>query len=311
MKYKEIYDWGVHELETAGIEECALDARLLLENVCHTNRNDLLAHGEREVEETECRTYFSHIAKRKGHMPLQYITGLQDFMGLTFEVNEHVLIPRQDTEVLAEEVMRFLHDGMDILDMCTGSGCILLSLLHYSNRCTGIGADVSKEALQVAERNGRRLLTGKQDMLFGETAGPEICGRNLQEPVAGGTENTESEGKNCRFVQSDLFENISGQFDIIVSNPPYIPAKDIPGLMAEVREHEPLCALDGKEDGLYFYREIVPQAGGYLRKGGYLFFEIGCEQAAQVRNIMEKEGFRDVTVVKDFAGLDRVVYGWK
>lgn len=310
MKYREIYDCGVRELETAGIEECALDARLLLEHVCHTNRNDLLAHGEREVGEAESSVYFSYIAKRKGHVPLQYITGLQDFMGLTFEVNEHVLIPRQDTEVLVEEVMRFLHDGMDILDMCTGSGCILLSLLHYSNRCSGIGADFSKEALQVAEQNGRRLLAGERGTLLG-MAGAQPCGRNLQEPVAGGTENPEEEGKSCRFVQSDLFENISGQFDIIVSNPPYIPAGDIPGLMAEVREHEPLCALDGKEDGLYFYRQIVPQAGGYLRKGGYLFFEIGCEQAAQVRNIMEQEGFREVTVVKDFAGLDRVVYGWK
>lgn len=279
MKYKEIYDYGVRELAEAGIGEAALDARLLLEYICHTNRNDLLVHGGREVEEEERSRYFKDIARRKSHVPLQHITGEQDFMGLTFEVNGHVLIPRQDTEILVEEVMRYLHDGMDVLDMCTGSGCILLSLLHYSNGCRGVGVDISEEALAVAERNGSRL--------------------------------QKEETRLYQFLQSDLFEKVEGYFDIIVSNPPYIPSGVIPELMEEVREHEPLSALDGKTDGLFFYRKIASQAGGYLHGGGYLFFETGCGQAEAVKNIMEAEGYRDVATVRDYAGLDRVVYGWK
>ena len=222
-------------------------------------------------------------------MPLQHITGEQDFMGLTFEVNGHVLVPRQDTEILVEEAMRFLHDGMDVLDMCTGSGCILLSLLHYSNGCRGLGVDISQEALAVAERN--RLRLQKKEEAEGRAA--------------------ENAGMSCRFLQSDLFEKVNGKFDLIVSNPPYIPTEAIQGLMEEVRLHEPLGALDGKEDGLYFYREITPKAGEYLRGGGYLFFEIGCGQAGAVSKIMEEEGYRDIAVVKDYAGLARVVYGWK
>lgn len=275
MNYKEVYDCGVCELAKAGIGEAELDARLLLEYACHTKRNDLLVHGDREVGEEERSVYFANIAKRKSRMPLQHITGEQAFMGLTFEVDEHVLIPRQDTEILVEEVMRYLHDGMEILDMCTGSGCILLSLLHYSNGCKGLGVDISPEALAVAKRNRVRL------------------------------------EKDCQFLQSDLFEKVEGRFDMIVSNPPYIPTGVISELMEEVRQHEPVEALDGREDGLYFYRKISSQAGEYLRGGGCLFFEIGCEQAEAVKNIMEEESYRDITVVKDFAGLDRVVYGWK
>lgn len=284
MKYKELYDYGVRRLADAGIEENALDARLLLESACHTDRNYLLVYGEREVEPEEQERYQGYIEKRKTHVPLQYITGGQEFMGLVFEVDEHVLIPRQDTEILVEEVLRHLHDGMDILDMCTGSGCILLSLLHYSNGCSGIGADIERDALAVAEKNAERL--GRQE--------PEERG-----------------GLNCRFIQSDLFENVEGTYDIIVSNPPYIPSGVIPTLMKEVKDFEPLPALDGKEDGLFFYREITSHAHKFLRGGGFLFFEIGYDQAEAVRHIMEENGYKDITVVKDFAGLDRVVYGWK
>lgn len=287
MKYKDLYDYGVFELMEAGIEENVLDARLLLEHVCHTDRNDLLVHGERDVPEEDRKVYLEYIEKRKSHVPLQYITGEQQFMGLVFKVNEHVLIPRQDTEILVEEVLRFLHDGMDILDMCTGSGCILLSLLHYSNGCFGVGADISQEALAVAEKNAGILGGGKEN---GANPPNEI-------PI--------------KWIKSDLFENIEGTYDIIVSNPPYIPAGIIPSLMEEVRDYEPLAALDGKEDGLFFYRRIAAEAYGFLRSGGYLFFEIGYDQAEAVRRIMEENGYRDIVVVKDFAGLDRVVYGWK
>jgi len=287
MKYKALYDYGVRELMAAGIEESLLDARLLLEHVCHTDRNDLLVHGERDVQDEDKNAYQEYIKKRKQHVPLQYITGEQEFMGLVFEVNEHVLIPRQYTEILVEEALRFLHDGMDILDMCTGSGCILLSLLHYSNGCSGVGADISQEALEVAGKNARRLAGQRENA-------SDFAGDSL-----------------IRWIKSDLFDKIEGTYDMIVSNPPYIPTGVISGLMEEVRDYEPMEALDGKEDGLFFYRRIAAEAYGFLRSGGYLFFEVGYDQAEEVRHMMEGNGYRDITVVKDFAGLDRVVYGWK
>lgn len=275
MTYRELYEKGKARLMEAGVEEAALDARLLLEFVCHTSRNDLLVHGEREVEEAQQERYCGLIERRSERIPLQHLTGTQEFMGLDFSVNEHVLIPRQDTEILVEEVMRHLHDGFRILDMCTGSGCILLSLLHYSNDCTGIGADISEDALKVARKNAE----------------------NLQE-------------QSAVFLQSDLFSNIEGKFEIIVSNPPYIRSDVIPTLMEEVRLHEPMAALDGFEDGLHFYREIIAQSRDYLCGGGQLFFEIGYDQKVAVTELMEKAGFKNVTAVRDFAGLDRVVYGW-
>ena len=284
MKYKEIYHYGVCQLSDAGIEEKEWDARLLLEYVCHTDRNDLLVHGDREVPESEKDRYFALIEERKRHVPLQHITGEQEFMGLVFKVNGHVLIPRQDTEILVEEALRHLHDGMNLLDMCTGSGCILLSLLYYSNGCSGTGVDISKEALVLARENAAQISR-----------------------LAGGKE----EISNCRFLQSDLFEKLEGKYDMIVSNPPYIPTEVISGLMEEVRDYEPMEALDGKEDGLFFYREISVGAYDFLKGGGYLFYEIGHDQANAVEDIMEKAGYREVTVVKDYAGLDRVVYGWK
>ncbi len=278
--YSGVYREGMERLAGAGIEEAALDARLLLEYVCGTDRNTLLAHGERGVSEKEYERYATLIAERGGHTPLQHLTGEQEFMGLTFVVNEKVLVPRQDTEVLVEEVLRNLHDGMRILDMCTGSGCILLSLLQYSNDCTGTGVDVSAEALAVAWENYRRLQGQRPEM-------------------------------NAYFIESDLFAGIpkGEQYEIIVSNPPYIRTDVIETLMPEVREHEPLLALDGRGDGLYFYREITHQAGGYLSRGGMLFYEIGYDQAEEVCGIMKEEGFQEIEVVKDFAGLDRVVYG--
>lgn len=277
MTYREVCEKGERALAEAGIEEAELDARLLLEYVCGTSRSDLLAHGDREVAPEDLRFYERLTARRGARIPLQQLTGRQDFMGLEFTVNEHVLIPRQDTEILVEEVLKNLHDGMRVLDMCTGSGCILISLLHYSNDCTGVGADISAEALQVAERNKTKL------------------------PGTGG----------AVFLQSDLFENVEGQFDIIVSNPPYIPSDVIETLMPEVREHEPRQALDGSEDGLFFYRRIVAESADYLPGGGMLFFEIGYDQAAAVCRLMEEAGFLEINVVKDYAGLDRVVYGTK
>lgn len=302
--YGEVYREGMARLTEAGLGEAALDARLLLEFVCGTDRNTLLAHGDREVSEEECGRYLELIEKRAAHLPLQHLTGEQDFMGLTFLVNENVLVPRQDTEVLVEEVMKHLHDGMRVLDMCTGSGCILLSLLHYSNGCEGVGVDLSDRALMVAQENYGRLQAARPEMRARFLAGDLFAafktetGRavNGDADVDGGKPDGETNG-------------LGGRFDIIVSNPPYIKTDVIDTLMPEVREHEPVMALDGGEDGLSFYRRIAGDAGAYLSGGGMLFFEIGCEQAAQVCHIMEQAGFREIEVVKDFAGLERVVFG--
>ncbi len=278
MTYRECYEQGCRTLQAAGIEEAALDARLLLEAVCGTDRNDLLVHGEQPVSPEAEEKYLNWIRQRAEHIPLQQLTGEQDFMGLTFSVNEHVLIPRQDTEILVEEVLKELHDGMRVLDMCTGSGCILLSLLHYSNDCEGLGVDLSAEALEVAGRNVLKVLTSEK-------------------------------AEHAHFLQSNLFEKVEGKFEIIVSNPPYIASAEVEKLMPEVRDHEPRMALDGTEDGLYFYRRIIEEAGKHLVSSGMLFFEIGYDQGQAVSELMRTEGYCDVQVVQDYAGLDRVVFG--
>jgi release factor glutamine methyltransferase len=277
-KYRVLYNEGKSILAQHDIAEADLDARLLLEYVCKTDRNTLLVHGDREVSDEEQERYLELIRKRGQHIPLQHLTGEQEFMGLTFKVNEHVLVPRQDTEILVEEIMKNLHDGMHILDMCTGSGCILLSLLQYSNDCTGVGVDLSEEALTVARENYESLKCAKPAM-------------------------------EATFVQSDLFTALEDKFDIVVSNPPYIKTDVIHTLMPEVRDHEPMMALDGREDGLYFYRKITADTKRFLCHGGMLFYEIGYDQAVDVQKIMEAEGFQEINVVQDFAGLDRVVYG--
>jgi release factor glutamine methyltransferase len=297
MNYKKIYLTGVSRLKKAGIAEAKLDARLLLEKVCHTDRNTLLAHPELEVTSEQEKNYVNYIEARAAHNPLQYITGVQDFMGLEFYVNQNVLIPRQDTEILVEEVMPHVHDGMHILDMCTGSGCILISLLQYSNHCAGVGIDLSLEALEVAAQNAERILCAKGMKIFGDSAHWTFDCEELS-------------GDEVYFVQGDLFAPLRQEkFDILVSNPPYIASAVIPTLEPEVAEHEPRMALDGKEDGLFFYKKIIASAGKYLQRGGMLFFEIGYDQGESVSALMADAGFCDIEVKKDYAGLDRVVFG--
>lgn len=290
MTYRELYDKGCMALAAAGIEEAALDARLLLEYVCHTNRNDLLVHGERPVEAAQEEEYLKYISERGKRIPLQHLTGEQDFMGLSFQVNKHVLIPRQDTEILVEEVLKELHDGMSILDMCTGSGCILISLLHYSNGCFGVGADISEQALAVARENAENLLNADAEFVPNDELNADP-------------------GSRVTFLHSDLFEHITGKYDVIVSNPPYIRSDVIPTLMPEVKDYEPMQALDGTETGLYFYERIVSESRAHLVRGGKLYFEIGHDQGSEVCELMRRTGFLEITVVKDYAGLDRVVYG--
>lgn len=284
MTYRELYLVGKEKLTGAGIGEAGCDARLLLEHVCGTDANELLAHPDRPVGEENRRRYLELLGRRESRIPLQYLTGVQGFMGLDFLVNEAVLIPRQDTEILVEEVLRNLHDGMTILDLGTGSGCILISLMRYSNDCEGLGVDLSAEAISTAEENARRLV-------------PE-CVRQGKD------------GKSrLRFVESDLYRRVEGRFDVVVSNPPYIPSGVIGSLMPEVRDHEPLRALDGGGDGLLFYRRILSGIGEHLKGGGMLFLEIGHDQGQAVSELVEQAGFLEVCVTKDYAGQDRVVSG--
>lgn len=281
LTLKQLYKVGTVKLAEEGIEEFSLDAWYLLEYVTGVSKAMYFAEPERAVSEENADRYIDCIRRRAAHIPLQHITGEQEFMGYPFCVNEHVLIPRQDTEVLVEEAIQVMRPKMKVLDMCTGSGCIVLSILkmcrekYYMTDLQGIGADVSEEALKVARENGRRL------------------------------------GVPVTWIQSDLFAKIPEEekYDVIVSNPPYIETAVIDTLQEEVRLHDPYIALDGKEDGLYFYRRIISEAGKYLKTQGKLMFEIGCDQAEAVEELMKNAGYEQITVKKDLAGLDRVVYG--
>lgn len=263
---------GREALQAAGIPEWDLDAWYLLEYAAHCTRNEYFLRPEKEVLPQEKQLYRTLIRKRSAHIPLQYLTGSQEFMGLSFFVDENVLIPRQDTEILVEEALRALGSGMRVLDVCTGSGCILLSLLKLCAGLEGTGTDLSEKALQVAGENARRL------------------------------------GVEASFVQGDLFEPVSGKYDCIVSNPPYIASREVDVLMEEVRDHEPRMALDGGEDGLYFYRKIAAQSPKYLKDRGRIFLEIGFDQGEAVAGLLAP-AFDEVRIVQDLAGLDRVVCG--
>jgi len=274
----DIYKNSVALFREKEIPEPENDTRLLMEHFLGVTRNDLLIHGDRDITEN-LDSYNNAIMRRCTREPLQYITGSASFMGLDFKVSSAVLVPRADTEILVEEILKDIHSGSRIMDMCTGSGCILISLLNYSNECSGLGVDLSKDALEIAKHNALQLVPDK----------------------------------DISFVNSDLFEAIEAEdkFDIIVSNPPYIASAVIEELMPEVRDYEPRMALDGTEDGLYFYRKIVEGSETYLKSGGLLAFEIGYDQGEAVKLLMENKGFNEVEIVKDYSNMDRVVKGIK
>lgn len=270
-------NFGKEKLKEANNKEFAIDAWYLLEFIAQVDRATYFGNPQMELEDIKWQVYQELIEKRAKKIPLQHLTGVQEFMGYVFQVNEHVLIPRQDTEILVEKALEQVEDGMDILDMCTGSGCILISLMAMSSlkgmKVTGTGVDKFKEALDMARRNAQ----------FNQ------C--------------------DCNFIQSDLFENVEGTYHMMVSNPPYIPTKDIEDLEEEVKIHDPMSALDGFEDGLYFYRKITKESKNYLKDKGYLLFEIGYDQGEAVSSFLKEEGFHDVMIIQDLSGLDRVVMG--
>ena len=266
---------GKKELRQAEVPDGDYDAWILMEHALQIEKSYYFLHRNDKMEEEQVENYLSCIQKRKQRIPLQHITGSAWFMGYEFYVNSNVLTPRFDTEILVEAVSKHLKPDMEILDVCTGSGCILLSLLaEYKDwNLKGTGVDISPEALEVAMINNERL------------------------------------GMRAKLLESDLFSKVNGTYDIIVSNPPYIATKELETLMPEVKEHEPRLALDGKEDGLYFYRKIVEQAGDFLKDGGWLCFEIGYDQGDALKELLLSHGYTDVSIKKDLAGLDRVAQG--
>lgn len=274
----ELLKQGMNQLLLAGVDEAETDAWFLMQHCFSITRADYYLNSHKAADLNQRKAYEDCIKKRGERIPLQYITGEQEFMGYSFMVNSHVLIPRQDTETLVEEVIHYVKDmGTEpkVLDMCTGSGCILISLALLCGTSRRVGADISSAAIMTAKLNAKK------------------------------------NGVSAEWVQSDLYENVEGTFDIIVSNPPYIESREIKGLMPEVRFHEPILALDGKEDGLYFYRQIIEKADAYLKEGGALFFEIGYNQAVPVIELLKEHCFEKVMLVRDLAGLDRVVWGMK
>ena len=279
---------GTTILKDNGLEEAGLDAWLLLEYKTGKNRAYYFAHGDEPVSDETAAEYLKLIGRRAGHIPVQQLTHQAFFMGYEFYVNENVLIPRQDTETLVEEGLKCLEDveKPEILDMCTGSGCILISLLLERQDARGAGVDVSPEALEVAKENASLLkVENRADFLESDLfSAPYFC---------------EKGGKE------------GGKYDILISNPPYIATEEIETLMEEVRLHDPRKALDGMEDGLYFYRKITKEAGKYLKLGGWLLYEIGCTQGEAVSEMLRNAGFEKVQVLKDLPGLDRVVMGQK
>lgn len=273
MTYREAVEFGTKCLTDAGVPDAALDAWYLLQMVCKIERSYYYVHGEEDITQDAQKEYEIAVQKRAEHIPLQYIIGEQEFMGLRFKVNSNALIPRQDTETLVEQVLKIVKPGMKVLDLCTGSGCVLISVLKNAPELTGMGSDISKTALLVAKENAK-----------------------LHEVDA-------------EWVRSDLFDNITETFDVIMANPPYIPTGEILSLMPEVRDFEPENALDGGADGLDFYRKITGQVKDYLNPGGYVYMEIGYDQGETVSELMRNAGFTEVEVIKDLARNDRVVKG--
>ena len=281
VKASELLQYGADVLKEAEIADWNYDSRVLLEWICQISRMDLILYPSMEVEDGKVLEYKAYIKRRAEHEPLQYLMGEWEFMGLPFQVNPSVLIPRQDTEVLIEWILeRESREGnlssKNILDVCTGSGCIAISLdvlWREKNLCPWKveALDISSEALRTARANN------------------------------------ELNHARVLFHESNMFEHIEETYDVIVSNPPYIPTKVVDGLMAEVVRHEPRLALDGMEDGLHFYRILAHEGRQHLKPGGRLYLEIGHDQGQTVPEILEKEGFTEIEVRKDLAGLDRCV----
>lgn len=270
LSFGDILDKGSKILKQAKISCFNIDAWYLLEYVTGMDRAEYFLKKNDTAPLWAVKKYMELIDTRASHMPLQYITGSQEFMGLVFKVSEDVLVPRQDTETLAEYILPYVK-GRNILDICTGSGCIAIALTKLGNPALCTASDYSAKALDIARLNAKL--------------------NNV----------------DIKLVQSDMFSNITGNYGVIVSNPPYIKTGVIDTLMPEVREHEPLMALDGGEDGLLFYRIIASQAKSHLEPGGIIAVETGYDQGEDVKSIFKESGYKNVCIQKDLSGNNRVV----
>lgn len=272
MTWRELLTEGKRTLAACGIEDAELDAWILLEYISHMDRAGFFLRQQEEASEEDARQYRGLIRQRGSHIPVQHLTGTQEFMGLGFIVSPDVLVPRQDTELLVEKLLP-LSDGKKVLDVCTGSGCIAVSLAKLGTPELVDATDLSEKALTIAGKNAQRLEA------------------------------------DITFYQGDLLENISGKYDIIVSNPPYIASEVVRGLMPEVKDHEPRMALDGGEDGLELYRRLLEQVPPHLEAGGILAVEIGYDQGKAVTSLFKEHGFEQIECCQDLCGNDRVVTG--
>ncbi len=273
MNLNDLNEKIISILYEAEIKEAELEAFYIIEAVMNLSRPMFFLKKRDEVSEQDVKSCLAIAQKRKEHMPLQYILGTQEFMGLSFKVTPDVLIPRQDTEGLVEEVLKQVKPGMKVLDMCTGSGCIAVSVAKFVPNIQVSAADISPKALEVARENAAK--------------------NQVQ----------------INFIESDMFTEIREKYDMIISNPPYIKSQVVTTLMPEVRDYEPHLALDGKEDGLFFYRKLASESGNFLTPGGMLCLEIGYDQGVEVAQLLKQQGFTQVRVEQDLCGLDRNVYG--
>ena len=271
FSYKGLLDFGKEKLRQSGVEEAELDARYILEKVSGLSRAEYFLHSDDKIDNDKTEEFLRLIERRSERIPLSYVIGIRDFMGFTFKVNENVLIPEQETELLVEEVIKYCK-GKTVLDMCTGSGCIAISISLLGEPDIVVASDISDKALEVAKENAELL-----------------------------------KASEVKFVKGDLFENITGSFDIIVSNPPYIETHIIEKLEPEVRDYIPRLALDGDKDGLKFYKNITKKAIKYLNKNARIFYEIGYNQSEAVTDILLENGFEEIKIIKDYSGLDRIV----
>ncbi len=275
---KKLLLWTTHYFQEHHLDSPRLDAELLLAHVLHKQRIYLYTDFDLIVEPSELSLYREYIKKRVSGVSTAAIIGEKEFMGLTFKVNEDVLIPRPDTETWLEKVIQYHRNeqGLYVADLGTGSGAILLSFLYYCKEDTGVGVDISEKALAVAEENGKTL---KMDDRVTWRRGDYLTA----------------------LEEGELFDGI-------LTNPPYIPTGDIRGLAEEVR-HEPMNALDGGADGLTFYRKLAEGAAEHLKDGGFLAAEFGIHQAAEVVNLLKETGkFDSFEVITDYGGIERAVY---
>ena len=274
-----LLNWTVNYFKSKNIQSARLDAEVLLSHVLRQERIYLYVHFDEPMEQNELSKFREYVKKRAQHVPIAYIIGEREFMGLPFKVTKDTLIPRPDTEILVENVLNNVDRDkeIEIVDIGTGSGAIILSLLVNLPKAQGKTVDISSKAIEVAKENAVNLQVNDR----------------------------------CEFFVGDLFAPLNGsKFDLIVSNPPYIPQKDIVTLEDDVKEYEPVSALTDGGDGLSYYRRLLSEGKAYIKENGFIALEIGIYQSEDVKQIAMDNGWKDIKIIKDYAGIDRVVLAW-